>query len=178
VKREKTRKVQLPILKQINFLFLGHLNIVKMLVKHGANVNHCTETNSTPLRAACFDGRLDIVQYLINHKADLNLPNIYNNTCLMISSYRGHTEVVEFLLQNGAEVNAQANCQATSLHYACECGHLEICKLLIDHGADVNLQNEYGMPAFIQAAERTKEDVVEMFCSRENLLTRLQVGVK
>ncbi|KAG5677884.1 hypothetical protein PVAND_007601 [Polypedilum vanderplanki] len=153
----------------------GHLNIVKMLVKHGANVNHCTDTNSTPLRAACFDGRLDIVQYLVNHNADLNLPNIYNNTCLMISSYRGHDDVVEFLLKNGAQVNAQANCQATSLHYASECGHLEICKLLIEYGADVNLKNEYGMTAFIQAAERTKEEVVKMFCSKENLLTKVQI---
>lgn len=153
----------------------GHLNIVKMLVKHGANVNHCTDTNSTPLRAACFDGRLDIVQYLVNHNADINLPNIYNNTCLMISSYKGQTDCVEFLLKNGANVNAQANCQATALHYASECGHLEICTLLIEYGADVNIKNEYGMTAFIQAAERTKEDVVEMFCKRENLLTKEQI---
>lgn len=31
-----------------------------MLVKHGADVNRCTETNSTPLRAACFDGELNV----------------------------------------------------------------------------------------------------------------------
>lgn len=35
----------------------GHLNIVKLLRQHGANVNHKTKTNSTPLRAACFDGK-------------------------------------------------------------------------------------------------------------------------
>lgn len=153
----------------------GHLNVVKLLVKAGANVNYCTDTNSTPLRAACFDGRLDIVQYLVNHNADINLPNIYNNTCLMISSYKGHTEVVEYLLQKGANVNHQANCQATALHYGSECGHLEICTLLLDHGADINIKNEYGMTAFIQAAERTKEDVAVMFCERENLLTKEQV---
>lgn len=94
----------------------------------------------------------------------------------MISSYKGHTEVVEYLLQKGADANAQANCQATSLHYASECGHLEICKLLLDYGADVNVKNEYGMTPFIQAAERTKEDCVEMYCSRENLLTKEQVN--
>jgi ankyrin repeat protein len=43
----------------------GHLNIVNLLVKNGANVNSTTKTNSTPLRAACFDGHLDIVQYLV-----------------------------------------------------------------------------------------------------------------
>lgn len=72
-----------------NFGFLGHLNVIKLLVKHGADVNYRTDTDSTPLRAACFDGRLDIVQYLVNHKANVNLANAYNNTCLMISSYKG-----------------------------------------------------------------------------------------
>jgi Fem-1 homolog b len=153
----------------------GHLSVVKSLIKHGANVNYCTDTNSTPLRAACFDGRLDIVQYLVNHNADINLPNIYNNTCLMISAYKGHTEVVEYLLENNAHVDHQANCQATALHYSSECGHLEICELLLDHGANVNIKNEYGITPFLQAAERTKEDVVEMYCNRENLLTKEQV---
>lgn len=152
--------------------FLGHLNVIKLLVKHGADVNHKTDTDSTPLRAACFDGRLDIVQYLVNHEADVNLPNAYNNTCLMISSYKGHTEVVEYLLQNGAQPNDQANCKATAIHYASECGHLEICEMLLDYGGDISKKNEYGMTAVITAAERTKEDVVEMFCDRKNLLTK------
>lgn len=51
----------------------GYLNIVKVLVKSGANVNHPTRTNSTPLRAACFDGRLDIVKYLTDHNADIHI---------------------------------------------------------------------------------------------------------
>lgn len=38
----------------------GHLNIIKLLLKHGANVNHATKTHSTPLRAACFDGSVYI----------------------------------------------------------------------------------------------------------------------
>lgn len=74
----------------------GHLNVVKLLIQYGANVNHKTLTQSTPLRAACFDGRLDIVKYLVLHKAEINLTNAYNNTCLMISSYKGHTDVVCF----------------------------------------------------------------------------------
>lgn len=74
---------------ELIIVILGHLNVLKLLVKNGADVNHRTDTDSTPLRAACFDGRLDIVQYLVNHKADVNIANAYNNTCLMISSYKG-----------------------------------------------------------------------------------------
>lgn len=111
-------------------------------------------------------------QYLVTHNADLNLPNAYNNTCLMISAYKGHTDVVDFLLKNNARPNDQANCRATSLHYASECGHVEICEMLLDFGADASIQNEYGMTACITAAERTKEEVVKLFCNRENLLSK------
>ena len=47
----------------------GHMDIVTLLVSHGANVNSTTKTNSTPLRAACFDGHFDIVEYLITNGA-------------------------------------------------------------------------------------------------------------
>lgn len=76
----------------------GHLTIVKILVKAGANVNHPTKSLSTPLRAACFDGRLDIVKYLIEHNADINILNQFNNTCLMIASYKGHLDIVIIVL--------------------------------------------------------------------------------
>eukprot|EP00061_Rhincodon_typus_P011140 g35942.t1 len=72
----------------------GHLPVVRLLVANGANVNHTTATNSTPLRAACFDGRLDIVRYLVENRADIRIANKYDNTCLMIAAYKGHAEVV------------------------------------------------------------------------------------
>ena len=77
----------------------GHLPIVKFLIKSGADVNHTTKSNSTPLRAACFDGRADIVKYLIEDgKADFNIANKFNNTCLMIASFNGHLNVVRYVM--------------------------------------------------------------------------------
>ncbi|VVD03766.1 unnamed protein product, partial [Leptidea sinapis] len=81
----------------------GHLGIVKRLVRAGADVNHATETLSTPLRAACFDGRLDIVKYL-----------------------------VQFLLDSGARVDERALCGATALHFAAECGHASTVSVVKD----------------------------------------------
>lgn len=149
----------------------GHLNIVKLLIEHGADINHHTKNVSTPVRAACFDGRLDIIRYLIDHGADINLANGYNNTCLMISSYKGHADVVEYLLENDALPNEQANCGATALHYAAECGHAEVCTVLLDYGG-VFKRNEYGMTPVICAAERTRESVVQLFVDRTGLLTK------
>ncbi|PSN51229.1 Protein fem-1 B [Blattella germanica] len=134
----------------------GHLHVVKTLVKTGANVNHPTKTNSTPLRAACFDGRLDIVKYLTDHLADIHIANKYNNTCLMIAAYKGHLDVVSFLLEKGANPDEKAHCGATALHFAAECGHVTIVKELL----------EYGMSPLIAAAERTRADVVEYLVTR------------
>lgn len=144
--------------------------MVKLLVKHGANVNHQTKTLSTPLRAACFQGRLDIVSYLVAHGAEVNMTNAYNNTSLMISAYKGHIDVVTFLLEEGADPNQQAHCGATALHYAAECGHLAICNELLNYGATLR-KNEHGMTAVITAAERTRELVVELFYTRDDLLS-------
>lgn len=57
----------------------GYLNIVMLLVKEGAVVNSMTKTNSTPLRAACFDGHDEIVKYLVEHGA---------GTCVRLLTYR------------------------------------------------------------------------------------------
>ena len=57
-------------------IIAGHLEIVRLLVKSGANVNSTTKTNSTPLRAACFDGHFEIVKYLVEHNAGIQF--LYN----------------------------------------------------------------------------------------------------
>ncbi|KAL6427863.1 hypothetical protein ACFW04_008359 [Cataglyphis niger] len=146
----------------------GHLSVLKTLVKAGANVNHPTKTNSTPLRAACFNGRLDIVKYLIDHQADINIPNTFNNTCLMIASYKGHLDIVNFLLDKGADPNKKAFCGATALHFAAECGHSNIVRELLKYGTKMT-KNVSGMTPLITAAERTRAEVVEYLVQREEV---------
>ncbi|XP_065133398.1 protein fem-1 homolog B [Paramisgurnus dabryanus] len=142
----------------------GHFEVVRLLVSHGANVNHTTLTNSTPLRAACFDGRLDIVRYLVEHDADFSIANKYDNTCLMIASYKGHADVVYFLLERGADPNAKAHCGATALHFAAEAGHLDIVRELVRCKAAM-VVNGHGMTPLKVAAESCKADVVELLLS-------------
>ena len=51
----------------------GHFDIVKFLLRCGADVNKTTLTNSTPLRAACFDGHTSIVQVLLFNYSSVSL---------------------------------------------------------------------------------------------------------
>ncbi|XP_047740597.1 protein fem-1 homolog B isoform X2 [Hyalella azteca] len=152
----------------------GNLTVVKILVRAGAKVNHTTRTNSTPVRAACFDGRLDIVKYLTDHDADIHITNKYNNTCLMIAAYKGHLDVVNFLLELKANPNEKAHCGATALHFAAECGHDEIVITLLQHGAAI-VRNEHGMTPLIAAAERGCSKVVEYFLTINEVTEREKI---
>lgn len=141
---------------------------MKLLVKAGANVNHATKTNSTPVRAACFDGRLDIVKYLTEHHANIHIPNKYNNSCLMIAAYKGHQEIVTYLLQQQANPNEKAMCGATALYFASEYGHLNIVKELLNYNA-IFIPNESNMTPIKVAAERTRADLVQYFLERDDI---------
>lgn len=143
----------------------GHYKTVKLLISAGADVNHATLSNSTPLRAACFDGRLDIVALLLQNNADLNIPNKYNNTCLMIACYKGHLDVVTHLLRKGADPDMIAHCGATALHFCAERGHLPMVDELMTAGAKV-VKNDQQMTPLHMAAESGNADIVEYFVSR------------
>lgn len=157
----------------------GHFGIVEYLVTHGADVNHSTRTNSTPLRAACFDGRLDVIKYLIDNGANIHTANKYNNTCLMIAAFRGHLDVVSYLLSKNAHPDAKAYCGATALHFAAEHGHVEIVKKLLKSGAKIT-KNNMGMTPLLSSAERTKSEVVEClikksWCSKSESVEALEL---
>ena len=87
----------------------GFVDVVKYLVAEcRASVNGVTSTNSTPLRAACYDGRMLIVRFLVESGADLEIANRHGHTSLMIACYRGHIPIVKYLLERGATVNRKS----------------------------------------------------------------------
>ncbi|RZF44658.1 hypothetical protein LSTR_LSTR000610 [Laodelphax striatellus] len=143
----------------------GHLNVVKTLVKAGANINHPTLANSTPLRAACFEGYLDVVKYLTEHGANLTIANIYNNTCLMIAAFKGNWDIVSYLLEKGVDPDEKDHCGETAMHFAAQCGHIDIVKELLKYNAEM-VENKYGMTPLLTAADRTKEDLVLFLVDR------------
>ncbi|XP_055375496.1 protein fem-1 homolog CG6966 [Condylostylus longicornis] len=138
----------------------GHLNIVKLLVKHGANVNSTTKTNSTPLRAACFDGHFEIVKYLIKKGADFEIANRHGHTCLMIACYKGNYKIAQYLLSLKADVNRRSVKGNTALHDCAESGSLEILQLLLQHGATMDVDS-YGMTPLIAASVTGHLPIVE-----------------
>ncbi|KAL6894888.1 ankyrin repeat-containing domain protein [Trichoderma evansii] len=123
----------------------GHLNIVKLLLQRGAEVNAPPSpvAGRTALQAASRGGFVAIVHLLLSLGAQVNAPSArYKGiTALQGACLKGNLEIVELLLRSGADVQASGggyDGDGTALHAAAEKGHVEIVKKLIGVGADVN----------------------------------------
>ena len=114
----------------------GHLEIVKVLIRLGANVNAKDECDWTPLHYAASNGKIDILKYLIDHGAQVDMIlGKYGNTPLHAASKgKGVIEVAKSLIEHGAKVDIKNEFGHTPLHTAAEKGKIDAVKCLIEHG--------------------------------------------
>ena len=75
----------------------GHLDVVRRLLKEGADVNKSDLLNHTPLYAACQEDHPDVARLLLEHGADTDSPDRLGRTPLDVAREKGHTEIVTLL---------------------------------------------------------------------------------
>ena len=108
----------------------GHLDIVKLLLKHDADVNVKAKLKLSALHFASYKGYLDIAKLLLKHGANVNTKSLFiEETALHIASRENHLDIVKLLLQNGANVQIKDNKGRTSFDYAIQKGNKELIEL-------------------------------------------------
>ena len=87
-------------------VFNNNLEIVNLLIEHGANVNLSKRYNECPLSNAAQFGYLPIVMTLIQHGANVNNINSTQLTSpLYLAAQNNHLEVVIELVKAGANID-------------------------------------------------------------------------
>ncbi|KAF8902785.1 ankyrin repeat-containing domain protein [Gymnopilus junonius] len=148
-----------------------HLDVVKYLLEHGANVNSEDRHGSTAVQAAISCKDLKTVEYLLDHGANLNKYDVKDQSiidllfdaiercfnaivkhlleygvnaeyALISASYSNNLDAMKLLLDYGADVNFQTKNGDTALRGAVQMGHLNITAYLVEHGADMTLTGE------------------------------------
>lgn len=136
---------------------LGRIDFVKMLVERGANIEHTTDSRSSPLRGAAFDGHCDVCEFLIDRGADIDKPNQVGQSPLTIAAAMQKKECVQLLINKGADVNHKGHNGDMPLHVSVESGAVEIAKLLVSAGARNNPNDVGFTPAILACCYGHKE---------------------
>ena len=99
--------------------FSGDIDLVKLLLAHGADPKIVSRDNETALMAACGTGfipgyskgrspaeRLEAVKLLIELGQDVNAADDYGITALMVAGNLGDVPIIQYLIDKGADLAA------------------------------------------------------------------------
>lgn len=123
----------------LHWAVLGdNVEIVDLLLRHGANVQAVTRYGVPALHIACVNGNLAIVQRLLKAGADANTLLPGGQTVLMTAARTGNVDVIKALLIRGADVNAREELRGqTALMFAASANNVAALRALIEGGAEV-----------------------------------------
>lgn len=139
----------------------GHLEIVKFLIKSGANVNARNRKNQTPLHMAVHNAHRLIVEYLILNQANIDVLDSEGDTPLAWAAYKGQLSIASQLIHLSANIDIKNNLGNTPLHWAADEGHLEIVKLFVSHSANTEILNDHNQTPLQLAVSRGQIEVVK-----------------
>lgn len=127
--------------------FQGHIDIVEILVRYGANVDLGGIKLYSPLSASILGSHFHITRFLIEEGPDLRIPDINGMTPLHHAVRHGDHRTLLLLLESGAPVDSLCIRHDTPLHMAAGRGQTELAISLLAHGAKTHLKNKYGFTA-------------------------------
>jgi ankyrin repeat protein len=147
----------------------GHLPVIELLLKRGADVN-ITSYGATPL---FFAKDVEIAKVLIQAGANIETEGWEGWCPLFEIVYRGYDEVVNLLIENGVNVNRKLGEDnedfvkgATALIIAAQQGHTECVRLLCDKVDNIDHTDRKGWSALMHASYEGHEEVVKVLISR------------
>ena len=111
------------------------LELVRALIKAGANVEATNQFGTTALTEAAIIGSAPIIDALLKAGADPNTKNPEGETPLMAVARSGKVDAAKRLLEAGADVNAKESFGGqTALMWAAAQSQAEMVKFLASQG--------------------------------------------
>lgn len=115
----------------LNAVSTGDPQLVRMLLRHGANPSLGSNDQQTPLIIAAHHGYVEIVQLLIAAGANVNASEArYGFTALSSAAKEGHGYIVGILLAAGADSHALTKDGQTALQLASMHNRQDVIRIL------------------------------------------------
>ncbi|KAJ6667121.1 hypothetical protein lerEdw1_017099 [Lerista edwardsae] len=131
----------------------GHLSMVILLLKFGADPTLIDGEGYSSLHLAVLFQHMPVIAYLISKGQSIDTTDVNGRTPLMLSAHKIiGMEPTRFLLKFNPCVNAVDNVEkSTALHWAVLAGNVNAVDLLLEAGASLDIRNvKYSIPYFLK----------------------------
>lgn len=132
--------------------YMGHKEIVEILLNAGADVNHKVARKK-------FHGKNFMQIFSLQDKDGRTALSV---TCMCSSVAIDHTNVARLLLERGADVQCQDNNGKTPLLCAASDGRLDLCRLLLAFNADVDHSDGHQCTPLLSAASMGHGIIIDL----------------
>jgi len=140
----------------------GDLEIVKYLIKEGANVNLIDKEYYSPLYYAVDKNHIEIVKALLENGASITIEKESTFIPIERAAVNSCIEIIDLLISYGVDVNSPSNYyNRTPLMLASERGEIEVVEYLLGKGADTNLKSYDGRTAIMYASDEGNIEIVK-----------------
>jgi ankyrin repeat protein len=160
----------------------NNAEVVRFLIKKGADVNHISSWGNSLLMNALMLGRFQAAEELINAKANIKARGYETSqygfiinwdwTPLMAASYKGGLSAVTLLLKKGAKINdpgwsTSRDDPETATDVAAYSGHLDVLTYLQKKGGKLSPETIF------KTARGGHPDIIEMLLKRQDKINAL-----
>lgn len=155
------------------------VDVIRVLLKYGANVNDQTSEGFTALHKAARRGCADILHALLSEDlADYSLRLINGSQPIHSAARWNQPDCIQMLVEAGADINSRNNSGKTPLHWATENHGADAVQWLLSNGADAGLAeyetnltpHDYAVLMLDQADFYMRDDATKVLeLLRENL---------
>ena len=106
----------------------GKLDVMKLLISEGAEIDAKDKCNFTPLFRAVVKGQTKAVKLLLSHNASLLIEDDDLKSPIHFAVEQGNLEMLSVLIayQGTSQIHSKDAENQTALHYAAYYGHLEV----------------------------------------------------
>ena len=131
----------------------GHMNVVRLLLDAGADIDRVDARGIRPFLLACLCGHIDVIRLLMAAGADIHRTGALGSSALYWACiWKPDAGIVILLVESGTDINQTNDGGWTSLHAASSKGHIAVISILIIEGAGVSLRDNSGETAQDKAA--------------------------
>ncbi|KAJ9144492.1 NACHT and Ankyrin domain protein [Pleurostoma richardsiae] len=138
----------------------GHPDIIRILVKNGANIEEKDASGTTALVQALARMSEDPALVLMEEGADTRATSSHGQTTLLLAAGNGFDRVVERLVARNVAINKLDDMGNSALSEAVKRGRVASVRMLIKAGADLQWKSTNGESLLHLAAWHGDEDVL------------------